>query len=94
MSMFLMSEKLLEEELNKKPEDLNNQQEFYYSMIEKELYLIKRINIEMCNMRGEEKEVAKRFENSEVMICSHEEAEEMRKSVLLKNEIMDVINKY
>ena len=30
----------------------------------------------------------------DVLICSPEEAEEMRKSVLFKDDIMDVIKKY
>ena len=94
MSMFLLSEKLLQQELNEKPEILNDQQEFYYSLVEKELYVIQRLNIEMCDMRGEEKEVADRLSRSEVLICSPEEAEDMRKSVLFKNEIMDVIKRY
>ena len=94
MSMLLISEKLLQEELIKKPENPTDQQNFYYSMIEKELYLMKRLNIELCNMRGEEKEVADRLEASEILICSHEEAENMRKSVQFKDEIMDVIKRY
>lgn len=35
MSMLLISEKLLQDELDKKPKSLNDQQDFYYSMIEK-----------------------------------------------------------
>ena len=94
MAMFLMAEKLLEEELKKKPENMNNQQDFYYSMIEKELYLMKRLNIEMCNMRGEIEEVADRLEHSEIAIYSCGEIEDMRKAVQFKYEIMDVIKKY
>ena len=94
MSMFLLSEKLLQQELNKKPETLDDLQEFYYSMVEKELYVIQRLNIEMCDMRGEEKEVVDRLSRSEILICSPEEAEEMRESVLFKDDIMDVIKKY
>lgn len=94
MSMLLISEKLLQEELKKKPENPSDRQDFYYSMIEKELYLMKRLNIEMCNMRGDEKEVADRLEHSEILICTHEEAENMRKSVQFKYEIMDVVNRH
>ena len=94
MSMFLLSEKLLEKELKEKPETLDAQQDFYYSMVEKELYVIQRLNIEMCDMHGEEKEVADRLSRSEILICSPEEAECMYKSVLFKNDIMDIIKKY
>lgn len=89
-----MAEKLLEEELKKKPENPNDQQDFYYSMIEKELYLMKRLNIEMCDMRGEVEEVAGRLEHSEIAICSCGEIEDMRKAMQFKYEIMDVISKY
>lgn len=91
MSMLLISEKLLQEELKKRPENPNDQQDFYYSMIEKELYLMKRLNIEMCNMRGDEKEVADRLEHSEILICTHEESEEMRKAVQFKDAILEVV---
>ena len=37
MSMMLISEKLLEDELKKKPENLTDHQDFYYSMIEKNI---------------------------------------------------------
>ena len=94
MSMLLISEKLLEEELKKKPQNPTDQQDFYYSMIEKEIYLLKRLKITLCNMRGDEKEVADRLENSEILICSLEEAESMRNSVLFKNDIADIIDKY
>lgn len=94
MAMFLMTEKLLEEELKKKPENLDDQQVFYYSMIEKELYLMKRLNIEKCDMRGEEKAIADRLEHSVVTIMPPEELEEMRNSVKFRYEIMDVINRY
>lgn len=94
MSMFLLSEKLLESELKNKPEILDAQQEFYYSLVEKELYVIQRLNIEMCDMRGEEKEVADRLKNSEIAICTHDELEEMRKSVEFKNYIVSAVEKY
>ena len=94
MGMLLISEKLLEEELKNKPESLNDQQDFYYSMIEKELHLIKRLNIEMCDMRGEIEEVTDRLEHSEIAICSCGEIEDMRKAVQFKYEVMDLINKY
>ena len=94
MSMFLLSEKLLENELKNKPEVLDVQQEFYYSMVEKELYVIQRLNIEMCDMRGEEKEVADRLEKSEVAILPHDELEEMRKSVEFKNFIVNAVETY
>ena len=94
MSMMLISEKLLEDELKKKPENPTDSQDFYYSMIEKELYLIKRLNIEMCNMRGDEKEVADRLEHSEILVCTHDEVEEMRKSVSFKDEIKNVLKNY
>ena len=94
MSMLLISEKLLQDELDKKHKSLNNQQDFYYSMIEKELYLIKRLNIEMCDMRGEIEEVVDRLEHSEIAICSCGEIEDMRKAMQFKYEVMDLINKY
>lgn len=94
MSMLLISEKLLQEELKKKPENPTNQQDFYYSMIEKELYLLKRLNIEKCDMSGEEKEVADRLEHSEILICSHEEAEKIRMSLQFVDDIMNVTSKY
>ena len=94
MGMLLISEKLLQEELDKKPESLNDQQDFYYSMIEKELYLIKRLNIEICDMRGEVDEVADRLEHSKILICSYEEVKNMVESVRFKDEIMNVISKY
>lgn len=94
MSMFLLSEKLLENELKNKPEVLDAQQEFYYSMVEKELYVIQRLNIEMCDMRGEEKEVADRLEKSEVAILPHDVLEEMRKSVEFKNFIVNAVETY
>lgn len=94
MSMFLLSEKLLQKELKEKPIILNDQQDFYYSLVEKELYLIQRLNIEMCDMRGKEQEVANRLSHSQVLICSPEEVNDMQKSVLFKDEIMDIIKKY
>ena len=94
MSMLLISEKLLQDELDKKPKSLNDQQDFYYSMIEKELYLIKRLNIEMCDMRGEIEEVADRLEHSEIAICSCGEIEDMRNAMQFKYEVMNLINKY
>ena len=48
----------------------------------------------MCNMRGDEKEVADRLEHSEILICTHDEVEEMRKSVSFKDEIKDLIKRY
>lgn len=91
MSMLLVSEKLLQEELNKKPKNPNDQQDFYYSMVEKELYLMKRLNVELCNMRGEVKEVADRLEHSEILICQQGELEYMRECVGFKDHIMDVV---
>ena len=94
MSMLLVSEKLLQEELNKKPENPNDQQDFYYSMVEKELYLVKRLNIELCNMRGEVKEVADRLEHNEILICPQGELEHMRECMSFKDHIMDVVRMY
>ena len=92
--MLLVSEKFLQEELNKRPENPNPQQDFYYSMIEKELYLIKRLNIELCDMRGTEKEVADRLANNEILICPLGELEYMRNCMKFTDDIMNVIDKY
>lgn len=48
----------------------------------------------MCDMRGKEQEVANRLAHSQVLICSPEEVNDMQKSVLFKDEIMDIIKKY
>ena len=94
MSMFFMSEKLLQNELNNKPDNMTDQQEFYYSMIEKELYVINRLNVEMCDLRGNEEEVADRLNRSVVIILPPEELDNMRTAVLFKDDIMDVIRKW
>lgn len=94
MSMLLISEKFLQEELNKKPENPTDQQDFYYSMIEKELYLLKRLNIEMCDMRGEIEEVADRLEHNKIVICSSKELDDWRNAMAFKDDIMDVISRY
>ena len=89
MSMFLMSEKLLEKELKEKPDILTDEQNFYYSVIEKELHVIQKLNIEMCDMRGEVKEVANRLERSVVLICSPEESQAFERAVQFETDIMN-----
>ena len=54
---------------------------------------MKRLNISMCNMRGDEKEVADRLEHSEILICTHEEAEYIRCALQFKDDIIDLIER-
>ena len=66
----------------------------YYSLIEKELHLLERLNITICDMTGNIDEVAERLKNSEIRICSHDESADMQMSVQFKRDIMGVVGNY
>ena len=94
MAMFLMSEKLLEQELKNKPENPTDQQIFYYSMIEKELHLLRRLDIDMCDMRGTEEEFIDRLEHSKILVCTPKEVDEFHNALAFKDDVMEVINNW
>lgn len=89
MSMVLLSQMLVERELKDKKEEFVNSQtvstsekEFlnirvynslYYLQLQKELELLKKLDIQFCNLYGTLEDVIKRLESSSVIILPKED---------------------
>ena len=68
--MLIITEKILRNELRNKPQDLlSGSQEFYYMQLEKELSVLEKLDITLCDMRGEVDEVKERLDSSEILFC-------------------------
>ena len=78
--MLLISKKLLEQELKNKPDILTDSQKLYYMQIEKEIFVLEKIDITLCNMRGNVNEVQERLNNSEIHFATKGEYERINES--------------
>lgn len=75
--MLLISRKLLEQEFKNKPDILTDSQELYYMQIEKEIIVLDKIDIALCDMRGGVNEVQERLNNSEIHFATKGEYEKI-----------------
>ena len=67
--IFLISKKLLEYELDKAMYGLHgNEAHYYCTSIKKELKLLNKLDIEICDMTGDAEEFGERLNNSEIII--------------------------
>ena len=78
--MLLISRKLLEQELKNKPDILTDSQKLYYMQIEKEIVVLEKIDITLCDMRGNINEVQERLNNSEIHFATNGEYEKINES--------------
>lgn len=78
--MLLISRKLLEQELKNKPDIPTDSQELYYMQIEKEIVVLDKIDITLCDMRGDVNEVQERLNNSEIHFATKGEYEKINES--------------
>lgn len=93
MSMQLMSENLLENEIRSLEESgLVEDKKLIYNMLRKELEVIKRVNIDLIDMRGGMEEFKKRISDQSIYFMNPKEYEEMKRKANAFDNIKRMVN--
>lgn len=86
MGMLLLSKTLLKIEIK-----ANQGSDFYRAQVERELAVLEKLDIVLCDMRGTAEEVEDRLKNCEILFVEKDTYESMKRAVEFKQAVEELL---